>query len=637
MRTACTLASFTVFTSLLVAPSSPVAAQQNPPARGAKAVAGSGAAPGAATDALVVYSAGADALLSDPKDAGLLRALKMLDERVLELPREVEDESMPAPAIQLALQLLMSPMSLRAGLLDMNAQPDGPPFYGQISFYGPADSAADFAGRFNGMLAQHGAPPASPAQGMPGMQTVDADGVPLYFGTMKAGNGSAFVLGVNRVGAADMPSTTTGLPKDVKPVFAGRLDVKQLQPLMDMMLAQAGEEAEMVRAHLAASGMYGPDAGELTFAAGHGKDRCYGWGTFTNYRKALESSGLLAESALTAADLKRVPADASYAQVGKTNLSGMLKMLGAMAGEAMKRQGAGGEEAAADPFKFIEDATGIHPQRDIVDHLGQTMGMYMSDSSGGGGLASTVLFVEVKNPEGLEATRARIRGMINQIGQDKARGYVRVAERDVNGSKVLALTFPGLPVPLEICSTVTDGWLYVAASPGALTAAIEQAKSGKNSLADNPRFKEMGGGDLKDAMQVTFVDTPRMIGQGYGLVSLGMTALANAVRSPTDVKRDAGNIMPSFAELSKDAKASVSVTRLVGNDLVVTSQGDRSMLVNACGVAGSMGGMGGAMLVAAMAAGGMSQARQAARPGMSDLLQIITADPRMGNVFRLLN
>src|SRR5688572_4716589 len=112
MRTACTLASFTVFTSLLIAPSSPVAAQENPPARGAKAVAGPGAASGAAADALVIYSAGADALLSDPKDAGLLRALKMLDERVLELPREVEDESMPAPAIQLALQLLMSPMSL---------------------------------------------------------------------------------------------------------------------------------------------------------------------------------------------------------------------------------------------------------------------------------------------------------------------------------------------------------------------------------------------------------------------------------------------------------------------------------------------------------------------------------------------
>ena len=61
------------------------------------------------------------------------------------------------------------------------------------------------------------------------------------------------------------------------------------------------------------------------------------------------------------------------------------------------------------------------------------------------------------------------------------------------------------------------------------------------------------------------------------------------------------------------------------------------MLVNACGVAGSMGGMGGAMIVAAMAAGGMSHARAAAPPGMSDLLQIITADPRMGNVFRLLN
>jgi len=58
--------------------------------------------------------------------------------------------------------------------------------------------------------------------------------------------------------------------------------------------------------------------------------------------------------------------------------------------------------------------------------------------------------------------------------------------------------------------------------------------------------------------------------------------------------------------------------------------------VNACGVAGSMGGMGGAMIIAAMAAGGMSQARQAARE-IPHMLQIIAADPHMGNVFRLPN
>lgn len=618
MRTACTIATFAVSTSLLVAPLAPVAAQQN--------------APAAQKDALVAHSAGIDAILVDPKDAGLLRALKMLDERVLELPREVEDESMPAPAIQLALQLLMSPMSLRAGVLDMNAggePPNGPPFYGQINFYGSPDVAADFAGRFTGMLAQAGAPPVEPAPDMPGMKSVDADGVPLYFGTMKAADGAAFVIGVNKVGTADVAVAAPGLPKDVKPAIFVRLDSRELQPLIEMALSHAGEgpEAEMARAQLAMTGMYGPNAGEIIGAVGHGKDRCHGWGTFTNYRKLLAELGMQPEGALTANDLKRVPADATYAQVGKMNLAGMMKMLADMGGEAMRQQGAD-EDAAADPFKMVEDAIGVHPQRDLADHLGQTMGSYMSDSTGGGGLASLVAFIEVKNPDGLNQTMARLRGTINQIAQDEAKGYIRIGETNLGDQKVMTLLFPGLPIPLEVCWTIADGWLYAAGSPNALRAAIDQGRSGANSLNDNPRFKEMGGSDLTDAMQVTFIDTPRMLGAGYGLMSMGMSALANAVRSPTDLQRDAGIVMPSFAALSKDAKANVTVARLTGDDLVITSQADRSMLVNACGMAGAMGGMTGVVAAAALAGGVMlpalSQARQSAKDvkSMSQLRMI---------------
>lgn len=604
MRTACTLASFTLFTSLLLTPLAP--AQQKAPA----------AAPAASNDALTVYTSGVDGLLVDPKDAGLLRALKMLDERVLELPRETGDERMPAPAIQLALQLLMNPMSMRAGLLDMNEQREGPPFYAQLSFYGTPDAAADFAGRFTALIKQAGAPPATPAANIPGMQSVDADGAPIYFGTMKGANGSAFVLGVNQVSPPNMPAFASGLPKDIKPAMTFTLDMKKLQPLMDMFMAQAGPEADMLKSQLAMSGFYGPDASQLTAAIGHGKDRTFGWGKYTNYRKMLEAGGALPDSLLKLDDLKRVPGDATYAQVSKMNLNGIMNMIKSVASQAMQQQGMGGDDAAQDPFKFIEDATGINPQRDIVDNLGQTFGSYMSETTGGGGLASVVFFAEVKNSEALEATRARIRGMINQIGQDKAKGYVRVDEREMAGHKVLALTFPGLPIPIEICSTVADGYVYAAGSMNALSAAVAQGKSGSRNLAENDHFKEMGGREMKDAMQVTFVDTPHMLSQGYGLVSMGMTALGNAVRSPTDLKRDAGLIMPSYAELAKDAHATVSIMRLEGNDMVVTSQGDRSLLVNACGAAGAIGGVTGAVAIGAMFAGlvtpSMTHAREQA-------------------------
>src|SRR4029077_20108879 len=114
----------------------------------------------------------------------------------------------------------------------------------------------------------------------------------------------------------------------------------------------------------------------------------------------------------------------------------------------------------------------------IVAHLGETIGMYSSDTTGGGGLMSMVAFVEVKNADGLNQTMARIRGMLNQIGQQQAKGYVRIGERDLGGQKVMTLTFPGIPIPLEVCWGVADGYLYAAASPNAFLAAVQQGKSG---------------------------------------------------------------------------------------------------------------------------------------------------------------
>jgi hypothetical protein len=276
-----------------------------------------------------------------------------------------------------------------------------------------------------------------------------------------------------------------------------------------------------------------------------------------------------------------------------------MAMLKESAQQAMQEHGHEG----GDPFQMVQEITGVHPQRDVVDHLGQSVGAYMSDATGAGGLASLVAFIEVKNPDGLNQTIARLRGMANQLSQQHARGYVRVAEREIAGQKIMTVLFPGLPVPLEISWAMSEGYLFAAGSPNALLAAMHQGKSGSKDITSNDRFKEMGGSNHKDAMQVQFIDTPRLIGHGYGLVSMGAAALANAVRSPIDLNRDPGFIMPSYQELMKDAKAGLIISRMEGDDLVARAEGDRSLLVNACGMAGVLGGAGGAATVAALVGG----------------------------------
>ncbi len=60
-------------------------------------------------------SAGPEAWFVDPKDAALLRALQMLDERLVELPEEFPDAGIPEPAMRLLARLAGKEVSLRVG------------------------------------------------------------------------------------------------------------------------------------------------------------------------------------------------------------------------------------------------------------------------------------------------------------------------------------------------------------------------------------------------------------------------------------------------------------------------------------------------------------------------------------------
>ena len=576
----------------------------------------SGAAParGPQADALTIYSAGLEAVLADPKDQGVLRALRMLDDRVLELPNELNQPEVPGPAIQLALDLLFSPMNLRAGMLQGGDPQGGPPFYAQWNFFAAKpEQAQEWAGRFAATIGKNIHLPAEPAPDLPGVTKLNVQGVPVYYGPAKAGDKPAFSLALNKLDQSPLNLNSTGLPQGVKPAFALTFDAQQIQPLLQMFMGHGGPQVDAVRTQLEMMGLYGPDAIKVSAVTGYAADRAHLSARYSNYRKLMEKSKSLSDQRISAADLHRIPADAVCAQVAKVNMNSIGNAMRAMA----ERMGAQSGRPVDDPMAMIEQHTGINPQRDIFDHLGQTFGIYMSDTTGGGGLMSTVAFIEVKDPDALNQSIVRINAMVNDLARQHAKGYVRIAEKTFGDQHLTLLTFPGLPVPLEVSFAIVDGYLYAGASPQAALAAIKQAKSGKTTLSDNARFKEMGGdaGNLKDAIKVSFMDTPRLIGSGYGLVSLGAAALANAVRSPIDQAREPGLIMPSYSDLANGAKAAVTISRIEGDDLVVTGQCDRSVLVNMCGGIGVFGGSS-TVVAAAVAAGvvmpAIGKAREAA-------------------------
>ena len=539
-------------------------------------------------DAITFYSAGLEQALPDSKDAVLVKALRLIDQRLGELPRETGEEDMPAAALQFALGLLLGQMEFRAGLLEQPPTPDSPPVYAQVDFLtANLEQAQTLSGQFSGLLASKAQMPPQaikPAPDLPGMQMVETPGPLAYFGAMKLDNGASFSIAMNKVSPTALKPESIAAVPNAKSALALNVNFKHLQPLFEMAFAQGGDDPGVgaAKQQLASMGLYGPDATVISAALGHQKDRAVAVMRLTNYKTALEKSGFMPAQTITAADLKRIPSDASFAQISKANLAAF--------GQKIREAALAHEEGAVDPMQLVEQMTGINPQRDILDHLGQTVGFYSSDTTGGGGLFSIAGFIEVKNPDALNQTIAKITAMLNEMAKQNAKGYVRIADRTINDQPMRSLTFPGVPIPLEISFAMADGYLHVAASPQSLLAAIEQSRTGKSSLADNPRFKEMGGDKVNGAMKVSFMDTPRLMRGGYGIVSLGMAALTNAVRSPTDSQRGSDLIMPSLGELSNGAKAAVGITRFDGNDLVATCQMDRSALVNICGAVGVWGG-----------------------------------------------
>ncbi len=65
-------------------------------------------------DALLIYSGGLERMMVDDKDQGLVKALRMVKNRVGELPAELNNPMSPYQHIQLVYDLLTNQILIRA-------------------------------------------------------------------------------------------------------------------------------------------------------------------------------------------------------------------------------------------------------------------------------------------------------------------------------------------------------------------------------------------------------------------------------------------------------------------------------------------------------------------------------------------
>ena len=523
--------------------------------------------PVAPQDLLSIFIDSTDNLLKHPKDQALRGALDLLGARLLELPGEIPDlRELPPHMIPMVYDMIGSAKTIR--IMDAREAASMIPISALVMLNPrDAEKANLWMNTLEGLLKQAGAPIGErdaqgwlPFQGAP---------VPVRLGV----EGGALVLAASEPTVAPLSLSAAILPNNIAPTFAARIDLGTVLEMALPFLEMAEPEVGGIVADI--TGALHLDDFSMEIACGSDANKGYTKVVLPGWGSAMRDMGALPMEGLTAADLKLVPADATMANIQSFDMGAILDLVLDIAEPFLA------EEGIEDPIAMLEGMTGVNLRTDLLDHVGTHMGTYFSDSTGGGGLMSMVMFMEVKDSAALEATLVRISGMINGILASEAEGYVQMRTIVRNGKNCHTLTFPGLPVPFEPTLVMGANNLFIGLTPQAALVAALQESGSAPSLLDNKQFADNFDGDFKNLYGIGFFSKDAFMREGYGITSLICSGLSNGVRSKLDTERDAGLIMPTFPELMKNVRPSVSVTRITAEGNMETlMEGDPSFLVN---------------------------------------------------------
>ncbi|MBL8757034.1 MAG: hypothetical protein JNK35_01235 [Phycisphaerae bacterium] len=558
-------------------------------------------------------TSGWDEILVSPKDARLKAAMKMLPERLAEIPGELPEEArreLPAGVFDLAAALISSPF--RAALAYDPENPSGGFFGGGliVSFLNADKAGAEkTAGYVQSLVGL------SPFKPKPSKAIAGMSDILLPFGMVRTGprqtsrgpGGWAYELHVGTLPEPDALLNGIDEAKEagVKPYLRARFDAAPLEPLLEFVEVMAGEEpeaAEMIEA-VKETGVVGPNGVKATHVSGYAEDRAV---------KVTRVKGLSAHAAklglsdkpVPASAMKVIPSDAHWGTIGSFETGYFRQQIDT----AMQNPEA--QEALAQ----IKAHTGVDPVEDLLGSIGGCGAVYLADSTGGGGLMSMVFAVGVKDQAKLTAAMKKLSTHVNEFlsSPETARGYAMVrtwTDESAPGCEMHSVSFAGLPVPIEVTWSIAGDWLVAGLTPqAALMAARQASGKGDGGIVSNPRIAAaMPKGEF---ISFSFNDPAKTLREGYPLASMAGSAVANLVRSRAGgvggkgAAREVGLVVPPLADLLAGARASVSWTAWEGGDLVQRSEGDRSQIVQMAMKAGqfmpfapvlSLGGAGAAL------------------------------------------
>lgn len=536
-----------------------------------------GAAGADVTPLFVLETAPLRQFAPHPLDAGIVRAIEMLPARVDELPGEIPGfERSYAQMVTTMLRTVVRPM--RIAVVHDSDDAAGPSLgYGAVFSLSMADEAAarTLHEQIVGAMAEAGAPPME--IGPSGMIEINQPGTPpVFFGPHQDGDAWRYEARLNFTGP------TEGFMPEADGAHGGNtiaqmsVDLRALTPMLERARVEAANEDDdrpmRLLGEIENAGFAGEDAIRVNLAMSY-----QGEESLTTAR--IENLGglwdllALPTGAIDRDTFDLVPADAWSASFSRFDLE-MLRAIMTKLDEY--------GVPATEHVNQMGQTVGIDLVADIIEPLGGHAIVYTSESTGGGGLASTVMLMEVRDPEKMLDTNRKLIDLTNMTVMmvPYAGRYIRITPWEHEGTQLFSLRFPGTPIPLEMTFAYEGDWAVFAVTPQGAVAAIDQIRGdGVDGLGSVDIFTASipEGGDL---YSLSFQNSAKMFHRGYGTVSLLGSGLANLARSPWDRSRDPGMIIPPYGELRDAVRPIVTWSSWDGGALEVRSTGSSSMLAN---------------------------------------------------------
>lgn len=534
---------------------------------------------------LVIERASLRDMVVDDRDAGLARAVSMIPARLHELPEEIPGFPAEAlPAIDLGLELLSRPG--RMGITYNPGNMAGGLFGYGIALTVDTETRADAQTMHQTILdlMELGEMPMEikDSSRFEGQSDIQFPFALATFGPRGDGPDSHYDLVFGSVDDPDQGYDSLPAPiRGLDTVIRGHLELATLTPAVTLgqqMMGDGMPIVEQVLGELESAGLVGEDAISVDFQSGYTADESVTHVRINDARRYASALGLPTET-LTASDLGVIPRDAVIASIAKMDFDHVIETL-----DALEEYGV----PISEGLDQFEDMTGVDLRNDVLATIGGTAAFYLSDSTGGGGLLSSVMLLEIDDRATFASAHNKLVDFLHDsLAETPAGDYIRLQAWRSGGTELMSLRFRGIPVPLEITYALTDRWLIVGATPQAVVAAAAQARGeGDDGLLANDAFRRSFQTDQR-VTSITFLDNARLGHQGYAMVSLLGSALANGVRSPHS-EREPGMVVPAYWDLMEGARATVEFSYWDGDDFVNQTHSDRSILVQASGAGGAV-------------------------------------------------